>query len=101
MSNGGPVRDSQVMLIADDPGFARDLIARWQAECTLPGITVMNTDLLTGTTEGNLGPAGFELAGFDLIIMGPVRNKRMAAVLKMVNAGDYPVICLLENAVDV
>src|SRR5579864_3328846 len=96
MSNGGPVRDSQVVLIADDPGFARDLMARWQTECNLPGITVMNTDLLTGMGEGNFDPSGF-----NLVIIGSVRNKRMAPVLKMVNAGDYPVICLFENAADV
>jgi signal transduction histidine kinase len=89
-------RDSQVVLIADDPGFARDLMARWQTERGLPGITVMSTDLLTGSGEGN-----FDLAGFDLAIIGSVRNKRLVSVLKMVEAGDYPVICLLENAVDV
>ena len=90
------VRDSQVVLIADDPGFARDLMARWQMERGLPGITVMSTDLLTGSGEGNS-----DLAGFDLAIVGSVRDKRLVSVLKMVEAGDYPVICLLENAADV
>ncbi|HEY3770242.1 MAG TPA: hypothetical protein VGN44_16335 [Candidatus Angelobacter sp.] len=85
------MRDSQVVLIADDPAFARDLMARWQTERGLPGITVMSTDLLTGIAEGH----------FDLAIIGSVRNKRLAAVLKMVEAGDYPVICVLENAADV
>lgn len=85
------VRDSQVVLIADDPGFARDLMARWQTERGLPGITAMSTDLLTGFGEGK----------FDLVIIGSVRNKRLASVLKMVEAGDYPVICLLESASDV
>jgi signal transduction histidine kinase len=85
------MRDSHVVLIADDVAFARDLMARWQAERGLPGITVMSTDLLTGIGEGN----------FDLAIVGPVRNKPLASVLKMVDAGDYPVICLLENASEV
>jgi signal transduction histidine kinase len=85
------VRDSHAVLIADDAGFARDLMARWQAERSLPGITVMSTDLLTTIGEGN----------FDLAIIGGVRNKRLASALKMVEAGDYPVICLLENAADV
>jgi signal transduction histidine kinase len=85
------MRDSHVVLIADDAAFARDLMARWQAERGLPGITVMSTDLLTGIGEGN----------FDLAIVGPVRNKPLASVLKMVDAGDYPVICLLENASEV
>src|SRR5579871_5096093 len=84
------MRESQVVLIADDPVFARDLMARWQTERNLPGITAMSTDLLTGITEGR----------FDLAIIGAVRNQRLAAVLKMVEAGDYPVICVLENAAD-
>jgi signal transduction histidine kinase len=85
------VRDSHVVLIADDAGLARELMTRWQEERALPGITVMSTDLLTAMGEGN----------FDLAIVAGVRSKRLAAVLKMVDAGDYPVICLLENAAEV
>jgi signal transduction histidine kinase len=85
------VRDAHVVLIADDPGFARDLMVRWQAEPGLPGITAMSTDLL----------GKIEASEFDLAIVGAVRGKRLASVLKVVDAGDYPVICLLENAADV
>jgi signal transduction histidine kinase len=85
------VRDSRVVLIADDPVFARELMSRWQAERTLPGLTVMSTDLLTGIREGDC----------DLVIIGAVRDSRLVSALKMVDAGDYPVICLLENAADV
>ncbi|MBZ5506502.1 MAG: hypothetical protein LAO78_13670 [Acidobacteriia bacterium] len=88
---GVQVRDSQVVLIADDPAFAHDLMARWQAEPGLPGITVMSTDLLSKIGEGE----------FDLAIVGAVRGKRLASVLKMVDGGDYPVICLLESSEDV
>src|SRR4249919_508295 len=65
-------------------------MARWQEEHGLPGITVMSTDLLTSIGEGN----------FDLAIVGGVRSKRLASALKMVEAGDYPVICLLENTAE-
>ena len=85
------VRDSQVVLIADDPSFTRDLMARWQTERGLSGITAMSTDLLTGFGEGK----------FDLVIIGSVRNRRLASALKMVESGDYPVICLLESAAEV
>jgi signal transduction histidine kinase len=85
------VRDSRVVLIADDPVFARELLARWQAERTLPGLTVMATDLLTGIREGDC----------DLVILGAVRSDRLVSTMKLVDAGDYPVICLLENAADV
>jgi hypothetical protein len=92
---------SQVVLIADDPGFAHDLMARWQQERGLPGITVMSTDQLTGSGKSNFDPAGVDLTIFDLAIVGSVRHKRLVSVLKVVETGDYPVICLLENAVDV
>lgn len=85
------MRDSRVVLIADDPGFARDLISRWQTEAGLPGLTVMSTDLMTEIGDGN----------FDLAIVGAVRNVRMASILKLVDAADYPGICLLDNAADV
>jgi signal transduction histidine kinase len=85
------VHDSHVVLIADDAGFARDLMACWQQERSLPGITVMSTDLLTSIGESN----------FDLAIVGGVRSKRLASALKVVEAGDYPVICLFENAAEV
>ena len=87
----GQVRDSHVVLIADDPGFARDLMAFWQSDRTLPGITVTSTDLLSGLGDRH----------FDLAIVGAVRNNRLASVLKLADAADHPVICLLESAADV
>jgi signal transduction histidine kinase len=85
------VRDSRVILIADDPGFARDLISRWQTETGLPGLTMMSSDLMTKIGDGN----------FDLAIVGAVCNVRLASILKLVDAADYPGICLLDNAADV
>ena len=81
------MHESHVVLIADEAAFARDLIARWQTERGLPGITVMSTDLLSGIPERN----------FDLVIVGAVRNRRLASVLKIVDTGNCPVICILEN----
>jgi signal transduction histidine kinase len=80
-------RDSHVVLIADEPGFTRELMARWQSESSLPGITAMSTDLLAAG-EGR----------FDLAIICGLRNRRLASVLKVVEAGAYPVICLVEDA---
>jgi signal transduction histidine kinase len=85
------VRSSGVVLIADDPGFARELMLRWQSDRALPGLTVMSTDLLTAIGESD----------FDLAIVGGVRNLRLAAVLKLADAANYPVVCLLDNSADV
>ena len=82
-------RDSHVVLIADDPGLARELMARWHAERSLPGITAMSTDVLA-SGEGR----------FDLAIICGLRSRRLASALKVVAAGDYPVICLVEDAAE-
>jgi len=85
------VHDSRVVLIADDDGFARDLMTPWKMERGLPAITARSTDELTGTAEDD----------FDLAIVGPVRHKRLGSVLKLVDSGDRTVICILENAREV
>jgi signal transduction histidine kinase len=85
------VHDSRVVLIADDAGFARDLITTWKTERGLPAITAMSTDELNGIAEGN----------FDLAIVGPVHHKRLGSVLKLIDVGDRSVICILENAREV
>ena len=85
------MRDSHVVLIADDPDFARDLMARWQTERSLPAITVMSAGLLNAMGEGNFG----------LVIIGGVRDRRLASALRIVEAGDHPVICLLDSAAEV
>jgi signal transduction histidine kinase len=83
------VQDSQaVLLIADDAAFSRDLIGRWQAERTVPGFTVVSTDLFAGAVGGN----------FHLAIVGPVRPGRLSSLLKQMDVGAHPVLCILQSA---
>jgi signal transduction histidine kinase len=77
-----------VLIIADDAAFPRDVLARWQTERTVPAFTVMSTELFQGAPLGN----------FDLALIGPVRNGRLASILKSLEAGSHPVICVLETA---
>ncbi len=77
-----------VLIVADDANFARDLLARWQLERNLPGLTVMSTDLMKAPAEGS----------FDLAVIGPVRQGRLGAVLRAVDTGANPVICVAESA---
>ncbi len=86
------MRNSHVVLIvADDAAFPRDLLARWQTERIVPAFTVMSTELFHGEALGN----------FDVAIIGPVRNGRRASILKGLDAGPHPVICVLETAAQV
>ncbi len=83
------MHDSQaVLLIADDAAFSRDLVGRWQVERTVPGFTVVSTDLFSGSVSGN----------FDLAIVGPVRPGRLTPLLKLVDASTHPVLCILQSA---
>jgi signal transduction histidine kinase len=83
------VHDSQaVLIIADDAAFPRDLVSRWQVERTVPGFTVMSTELFPGAASGN----------FDLAIVGPVRRERLTPMLRTLESGTHPVICVLESA---
>src|SRR5262249_9341905 len=51
----------------------------------------MTTDDLSGIGDGHL----------DVVIVGPVRNKRLPSVLKLVDVGERPVICIVEDSREV
>lgn len=77
-----------VLIIADDPEFARALVARWQAVRNAPDLTVMSSELLTGAAD----------APFGLAVVGPLRKGRVDSVLKVVDRGTQPVICVVESS---
>lgn len=77
-----------VLIIADDAAFPRDLLGRWQTERIVPAFTVMSTELFQGAAVG----------GFDVAIIGPIRNGRLASILKSMDTGSHPAICVVETA---
>src|SRR5690242_2915133 len=88
-SDGTAVQNShEVLIIADDAAFPRDVLGRWQTERIVPGFTVMSSELFHGAAAGN----------FDVAIIGPVRSGRLASVLKNLDTGAHPVICVLQTA---
>jgi signal transduction histidine kinase len=66
---------ASVLIVSDDPGFARTLAARWQAERHVPEIT-----MATGSVWH---PAG--MANQDLVIIGPLRDSGSPAILRAEN----------------
>jgi signal transduction histidine kinase len=80
-----------VLIVADDAAFPRDLLARWQTERMVPAFTVMSTDLFQGGTSGT----------FDLAVVGPVRHGRLSSILKSMEAGSRPVLCVMETAAQI
>ncbi len=67
-----------LLTIADQPGFARDVVARWQMEPQVPEFTVMSGDLWAAAGEWR----------FDLAVAGDLRTDRTAEILRMLN--DWP-----------
>jgi signal transduction histidine kinase len=65
------VLPASVLIVSDDPEFARTLAARWQSERHVPEITV--------ATGGIWHPASD--AGHDVIIIGPLREPGAGAIL--------------------
>lgn len=59
-----------VLLVSEDPEFARALMMRWQSERVLPGFVVM-----AGET------AHTPMAAFDVAVVGPCRAVRLEAML--------------------
>jgi signal transduction histidine kinase len=66
---------ASVLIVSDDPEFARTVTARWQAERHVPEITI--------ATGGIWGPAS--VVDHDLVIIGPLRESDSAAILRAVN----------------
>ena len=76
-----------VLIIADDPGFARDLVCRWQAERDVPTFTVVGSAVWQGAD-----------GGFDLAIVGPLESSRIMPVLRMLQASSRAPVFLVADA---
>jgi signal transduction histidine kinase len=70
------VLPASVLIVSDDPEFARTLAARWQSERHVPEITV--------ATGSIWHPAS--AASHDAIIIGPLRESDSRAILRAANA---------------
>jgi len=67
---------SSVLIVSDDPDFARTLTARWQSERHVPEITLVTSDVWHASTA----------LGYELVIVGPVRAGKPAAILSSLDA---------------
>jgi signal transduction histidine kinase len=76
-----------VLIVSDDTEFARHVIARWQAERAVPAITVLNSELWHGASP----------AGYDLVIVGPVRRGRATPILSALDALAVPALCVIKE----
>src|SRR5271155_4923652 len=66
---------SSVLIVSDDTEFARTVAARWQADRRVPEITLTTSDVWQSSAA----------EGYNLIIVGPVRDNKISAILSALN----------------
>lgn len=66
-----PLNPPSVLIVSDDPEFARAVVARWQAERHVPEITLASSDVWQSSSA----------AGYQLVIVGPVRQRKSVSIL--------------------
>ena len=77
-----------VLIIADEPDFARTLMARWHAERSEPAFTLMSSDLWNGPND----------AQYDVAIVGPIRSGRLTPILKSLDTPMRPTVCVSDDS---
>lgn len=66
-----PLNPPSVLIVSDDPEFARTVVARWQAERHVPEITLASSDVWQSSTA----------AAYQLVIVGPVSQGKSVSIL--------------------
>ena len=83
---------ASVLIVSDEPEFARTLAARWQAERHAPEITLLTSDVWNPS-------AG---TGSELVIIGPVRQSKLQSLLAAINAAPaLAAVYLAEDEKDI
>lgn len=77
------MRHANVVILTDETEFARLLTACWQAERQAPGITVLNSDLWRAQ----------EAPAHDLIVVGPLRDRKLTSVLRSLEPATAIILC--------
>jgi signal transduction histidine kinase len=79
---------SNILIISDDPEFARTLVAAWQTGRHLPEITLATSDVGRPTAAD----------GYGLVIVGPVQNGRLRFILSELERGlNSAAICIVND----
>ena len=76
-----------VLIVADEPEFGRQLTARWQTEPRVPALTQVSSDLWN--------PAN--ASGYDLVILGPLAAHRRAGILQSFGPAQVGALCAVED----
>ena len=84
------MRSASVLILTDEPEFARLLTACWQAERHAPGITVLSSELWQE----------HETATHDLVVVGPVHEGKLPGVLRSLEPAAAVILCAPADSRD-
>ena len=84
------MRSASVLILTDEPEFARLLTACWQAERHAPGITVLSSELWKE----------HEAAVHDLVVVGPVLEGKLPGVLRSFEPTAAVILCVPADSRD-
>ena len=82
------MKNANVLILTDDGEFASLLSDCWHAEPQAPSITVLNSALWKA--QGG--------EGFDLVVLGPVVEGQLAAILSTLYPGVAVILCAAADA---
>jgi signal transduction histidine kinase len=78
------VRNASVLILTDEPEFARLLTACWQTERQAPGITVLSSELWKD----------HEATPHDLVVVGPVNEGKLPSILRSLEPAAAVILCV-------
>jgi len=78
------LRNASVVILTDETEFARLLTACWQSERVVPTIAVLNSDSWREQ----------DALSHDLVLVGPLREGKMANVLRSFEATTAVILCV-------
>lgn len=87
-NGNGATKAKKLLVISDQNGFPRDLVARWQMQPQVPEFTALSSDLLRGATA----------TPFEVVIASNLRSERKHDVITQLNRGTAPAIYLTDSS---
>jgi len=76
-----------LLIVADEPDFGRQLTARWQTEPRVPALTQVSSDLWNPASASS----------YDLLILGPLAPHRASSLVESLGAADVPALAVVQN----
>lgn len=76
-----------LLIVADEPEFGRQLTARWQTEPRVPALTQVSSDLWNPASASS----------YDLLVLGPLARHRASSLVESLGAAEVAALAVVEN----